>query len=557
MKKLTLRTKLIGGFAVVALLTLTVGGIGYWGVSRLVGHLHEIAVVRLPSVEGLEAICEAQTAIKAAERTLLIPAIDPARVAHEMDRIKAAWRQAEEGWKLYEPLPQTTEEAAKWQAFVPAWEKWKQDHQHFLSLFSEYQKAGDKAALVKATEYNLVTTSASFKGAEQLLDEIIEINIQVAEEARQTAVADEATAKLLSGISTGTGLGVALTLGIWLALSITRPINNIADLLAKGGAQVAAAATQVAASSQTLAEGASEQAASLEETSASLEEVSSMIKRNAENASSAKQLARQTRQAADAGATNMSEMSTAMNGIKTSSDNVAKIIKTIDEIAFQTNLLALNAAVEAARAGEAGAGFAVVADEVRNLAQRSAVAAKETATKIADAIEQSEQGVVISAKVAASLQEIVAKVRQMDELVAEIASASSEQSQGIGQISMATSQMDSVTQSNAASAEESASASEELNAQASTLQGIVAELQLLVSGTTSQLATAVTAVATTSKRPAGLKSKAAKPAGKPASFQAGLGVNRDVAHAAFGQSLQSAGHPVARIASDEKAFLDF
>lgn len=205
-----------------------------------------------------------------------------------------------------------------------------------------------------------------------------------------------------------------------------------------------------------------------------------MTKRNAESASKAKTLANQTRQAAETGAGSMAEMKRAMHGIKESSANIAKIVKTIDEIAFQTNILALNAAVEAARAGEAGAGFAVVAEEVRSLAQRSAQSAKETATKIEDSVTRSEAGVQISVKVAESFDEIVAKARQVDELVAEIASASNEQTQGIGQVTTAVSQMDKVTQTNAAGAEEAASASEELNAQAELMRESVRHLQELV-----------------------------------------------------------------------------
>ncbi len=279
---------------------------------------------------------------------------------------------------------------------------------------------------------------------------------------------------------------VALVGSFFMARSISRPIQQVANQMFSGSEQIAAAADQVSAASQSLAEGASEQAASLEEASASLEEMSSMTNRNAENAQKANDLAKQARNAADKGATDMKAMSAAMDGIKASSDDIAKIIKTIDEIAFQTNILALNAAVEAARAGEAGAGFAVVADEVRNLAQRSAQAAKETTAKIEGAISRTTQGVGISQKVAEALNEIVAKVRQVDELAADVAGASREQSQGISQINAAVGQMDKVTQANAAGAEESAGAAEELNSQAKAMRRSVDELLQLVNGSASR-----------------------------------------------------------------------
>jgi methyl-accepting chemotaxis protein len=207
-----------------------------------------------------------------------------------------------------------------------------------------------------------------------------------------------------------------------------------------------------------------------------------MTKRNAESANKVKSLGTQARQAGDTAMVEMHSMSAAMNAIKSSSDDIAKIIKTIEEIAFQTNILALNAAVEAARAGEAGAGFAVVADEVRNLAQRCAQAAKETATKIEDSMQKSADGVDISARVAKSLEEIVSKASQVDELARAVATASAEQSQGIEQINTAVSQMDKVTQSNAANAEESASAAEELSAQAQNLKDAVNELLTMADG---------------------------------------------------------------------------
>lgn len=297
---------------------------------------------------------------------------------------------------------------------------------------------------------------------------------------------DDSTRSAQNGILAGLGAAVAaaVAMSLIIILAINRVLTTVATTLDQGAGELAAAAGEVAAASQSLAEGNSEQAASLEETSASLEEMASMTRRNAEDAANAKELANQTRAAAEAGATDMRAMNTAMEAIKTSSDNIAKIIKTIDEIAFQTNILALNAAVEAARAGEAGMGFAVVAEEVRNLAQRSAQAARDTAERIEDSIRKSEDGVGISAKVAQALEEMVAKVRAMDQFVAGIAAASSEQSQGISQVNQAIGQMDKVTQSSAASAEETAGASEELNAQAVAVSESVAELMRLTGNAT-------------------------------------------------------------------------
>ena len=294
-------------------------------------------------------------------------------------------------------------------------------------------------------------------------------------------LASLATQSKFAYVGIGGLLALCLVVTTFQSRALNRELRRIAEELNQGADQTSAAATQVSASSQSLAEGASEQAASLEETSASLEEIASMTKRNAENATQAKALAAQTRAAADAGAAEMEEMKAAMDAIQASADGISRIIKTIDEIAFQTNILALNAAVEAARAGEAGMGFAVVADEVRSLAQRSAQSAKETAGKIGDSVQRSAHGVQICGQVAQSLGEIVAKAREVDALVAEIATASTEQTQGIGQVNIAISQMDKVTQANAAGAEESAAAAEELTSQTVMQKESVAALLALVS----------------------------------------------------------------------------
>jgi methyl-accepting chemotaxis protein len=291
-----------------------------------------------------------------------------------------------------------------------------------------------------------------------------------------------------------------------------RAVSGAVERVGSCVKQVEEAAGQLSSSSSSLSERASEQAASLEETSASLEEISSMTRQNTENTDKANILAKQARQSAEQGAMDMEAMTTAMQGIKSSSDETVKIIKTIDEIAFQTNILALNAAVEAARAGEAGMGFAVVADEVRNLAQRSAQAAKETATKIEDSLARTKQGVQLSEKVAQGLQSIVLQVRKMDGLMSEIAAATKEQSTGLGQVNQAVGQMDAVTQSNASSAEESASVAAELKAQSRDLQAAVSELQRLIEGTEKQESAEIESPAPQPPRPAGKAAPRSRPA---------------------------------------------
>jgi methyl-accepting chemotaxis protein len=280
----------------------------------------------------------------------------------------------------------------------------------------------------------------------------------------------------LGAAAVGLGLGLAVI----ISGSIGGPLRVLADALGAGGQQTAAAAGQVSSSSQSLAQGASEQAASLEETSASLEELTSMTRRNADSSQGAQQAASETRAAALSGSTQMASMQSAMERINRASQDITKVLKTIDEIAFQTNILALNAAVEAARAGEHGAGFAVVAEEVRALAQRAAGAARETAGMIERSVGESRQGMEISASVAGSFESIRGRVEKLDQLVGEIATASAEQSKGIEQITQAVAQMDQVTQANAGSAEETAAAAEELNAQAVMLKDAVLQLQALV-----------------------------------------------------------------------------
>lgn len=334
--------------------------------------------------------------------------------------------------------------------------------------------------------YNyFVANNASFEDTATYLVELTDYNTKIAENINIQNAQNAQAAKTLLIVSSIASLVLLITLGLMISNMITGPITIAVDSLNEGSQQVSAAAMQVSSASQQLAEGSAEQASAIEETSSTLEESSSMVRQNTENTKQAAILAKQTKDSAGKGNKEMQEMMTSMEELKKSSDQIAKIIKVIDEIAFQTNILALNAAVEAARAGEAGMGFAVVAEEVRNLAQRSAQAAKDTAVIIESNIHLSEQGVEVSKNVNVSLIEIDTQAQKVSELLDEVAAASQEQAQGLAQINKAISQMEQVVQSNASTAEESASASEELSAQAGTVKEIVNSLVLLVEGADS------------------------------------------------------------------------
>ena len=474
MKNWTIGKRIIFGFACLLTIAAAFGLYAYRNLVVIDGLTGEIAGDCLPGVYRIGRLETLNlTNYSLAQRLMLVT--DPAGRTAIETTMKANSEEMSALYKSYEENITAAEDRRLYQMVLDARTPYAEERKKFQASLRKVTQA---EAMVLFRE----RLEPLYQNYYRAIRALVDFNKANGERAGRDI--SDAVSGSLKGIVIG--LSAALLVGILVSVLVIRSTNRrlreVARVIASGAEEITSASTQVSTSGQSLAAGASEQAASLEETSASLEELASMTKRNADHSLDAKKMAAETRQAADTGSVDMQQMSVAMADLQKTSANVAKIVKTIDEIAFQTNILALNAAVEAARAGEAGAGFAVVAEEVRSLAQRSASAAKESAATIQEAVHMSERGVALSGKVVSGFSEILSKARSVDELVGEIATASREQSEGIQQINIAVGQMDQVTQTNAASAEESAAAAEEMNAQAVTLQGCVSDLLQLVNG---------------------------------------------------------------------------
>jgi len=472
----TIGRRITLGFAGMIAITILLGAFVLQKTRTVNAHFRIVADEEMPTQRSA-------TAIKARANDILacmykhIFSSSPEDMTQLEARMGDLARANDADMKIIQELLNSDADRATYAQVEASLAKWRAARAATIEKSRAARSAADSSALYLQTRAEVEPLAVAYGAT---FDRFLETsNVSVQEASNMTKGAVDS---LYGGVLVGVGLAVLLgsALAFFIVRGTSRSLRQVAGSLREASEQVASAANQVASASQSIAEGASEQAASLEETSASLEEISSMTKRNAESAETARNLAADTSGSTEQGAQQMQEMVRAMDDIKASSDNIAKIIKTIDEIAFQTNILALNAAVEAARAGEAGAGFAVVAEEVRALAQRSAAASKETAEKIEDSIQKSSRGAELSSRVFEGLKAVKDKASKMNDLVGEIAHASQEQAQGLSQVGAAISEMDKVTQANAGNAEETASASAELNAQSVAMQENVRELLKLV-----------------------------------------------------------------------------
>jgi methyl-accepting chemotaxis protein len=475
---LSLKTKLIGAFLVLAVLSAVVGLIGYRGITFAAKAQDKVSSEGIHAVDSLWMLAKGQSDVQRGERTMLLAQATPEEIAAQMKRVKGYLEAAEKGMAKFESIPRNAEEEAAYKELKATWQEWRRLDGEFMAALGSGSSEGKEAAY----KLSLGKMRDAFRKCEEQIRKLIEIKLQVLAADDKQFDKDVAWTK---GLTLGVVLfsvAAALGLGFWLSLSITGALSRAIGTITENADRVASAASELSASSQSMAEGASEQAASLEESSSAMEEMSAMTRQNAENAAQAKQLADKAGSSVEKANSSMEGMVGSMAQISSKGEEIGKIIKTIDEIAFQTNLLALNAAVEAARAGEAGAGFAVVADEVRNLAQRAAGAAKSTSDLIEQTIREIREGTSLVERTSDDFEDVATNVRKVTELVGEITAASSEQARGITEVGSAISQMDKVTQQSAGNAEEIAASVEDLSGQAGSLQAAVGEIEAVVYG---------------------------------------------------------------------------
>ncbi|HBA83310.1 MAG TPA: hypothetical protein DCZ95_04365 [Verrucomicrobia bacterium] len=450
----------------------------------------------IPSMKAAFAMRIKTLELGAAVKDALLSS-EPASVAYARDALLTVLDDAKEELHAASSSGDTTKVQAALDQMKSMIGQMVQAKLDVLKSEAEMRKANER--IVEAVEA-MGSSIAGSANAERMMDESLAELIQrsgafekaalamagdIRDSTREKMESSQQSASRWKSLSIVLGIGafcIALILGVSLSMSISKSLRRIIAGLSAGAEQVTGASGQLSSTSEQMASGSSSQAASLQETSAMLAEMSSVTKRNADIADQTNLLMSQTKESVSGGIDAMERMSAAIIKIKSSSVQTAKIIKTIDEIAFQTNLLALNAAVEAARAGEAGKGFAVVAEEVRNLARRSAEAARNTADLIAESQSNADAGTNVADDAARSLVAIKTSADKVATLITDIALSSKDQAQSINQVNAAMSEVDRVVQQNAANAEQSAGAASQLFSQAQDLNGLIGQLMGIVDG---------------------------------------------------------------------------
>lgn len=515
--RLTIRTKLILGFIVVALIAAIIGAVGVLSLTRMHGMAEQMYEFEL---QGLYQVGRGDAELRSAGRALRGVML----AQTEADRATGI-RQMQQSFRELETIGNSAR-----QYFLT--EAGQREFARMQEMVKNYEAAANKVveqirqnyfgAQTKAMQILASEARPAGDAAEAAIREILQRKLNNSQNFNAEIHAEQERAFIFTLVLTLIGVVVAIVLGILMARYISRRLGGepaevgaVAAAIAKGdltvhintdgiasdsimanvaamqaslrrlvgsvlesARSIASGASQIAAGNTDLSQRTEEQAANLTETASAMEELAGTVKNNADVARQAAQRAMAASRSAENGGVVVDNVVQTMAGITESSKRIVDIISVIDSIAFQTNILALNAAVEAARAGEQGRGFAVVAGEVRSLAQKSAAAAKDIKELIDDSVEKINDGSKLVDEADQTMDGIVAEVKQVTDLISEISAATSEQTSGISQVNDAVLQLSDVTQQNAALVEESAAAADSLNDQAKRLVELVSVFRL-------------------------------------------------------------------------------
>jgi methyl-accepting chemotaxis protein len=484
-RKMSLKAKLILSFLFFASL-LVVQGVSSFlveqNISRHFKHVSEVTVEKLWLVSSFSEI-KSISFISIQKASLMQDPSEAFAILEKIEEFEAKFNQFDQSYNQTEFDPG---EKAIYIKFKEAWSEYLKLTKEAREIFKTVKSASDIEAFKLFVGSKVAQSSET---GDQALNELGKYHESSAQQAKEAGLAAVNFGATFNSLVTIFGLLIACIVGYSFSSVLSRKLSQVTQEIEDSNQQSRATGEHMAKATQQLSTGASSAASSLQETVASLEELTSMVKTNSDHAKEANALSQLSKESAERGEKEIAKLIGSMANIASGSKKIEEIISVIDDIAFQTNLLALNAAVEAARAGEQGKGFAVVAEAVRNLAQRSAVAAKDIASLIKENVSKSEDGAQVAESSGTALSEIVLNVKKVSDLNNEIAMASQEQASGIEQISQAMNQLDRLTQETASSAEEINASSESIQIQTQSFNKLIQTLRVMVHGEGSETQT--------------------------------------------------------------------